>query len=336
MPRRTPSRLVARLIGALLLVGSVLPAASTPVAATGGSTFVSVANGYRASAGVAPVGLHSVVDQIAVERGRQMAAERRMAHDLDYVKARLAQTGVCWENLGEIIAYSSHADIERFGRQWYNSEPHRDIMNGSRFTAAGGSYSTGTNGRHYAVMIFVRTCGGSSPSAGSAAGFSDVAGSQFRADIEWLVKRKITAGCSAGRFCPNAAVSRGQMASFLARALNLPAAPRDYFSDDRGSVHQADINRIAAAGIASGCSATRFCPNAAVTRAEMASFLTRARGLTAASRDFFTDDAASMHHRSINRVAQASITGGCAATRYCPNGLVTRGQMAAFLHRAFG
>ena len=37
---------------------------------------------------------------------------------------------------------------------------------------------------------------------------------------------------------------------------------------------------------------------------------------------------------SINRIAEAGITTGCSATRYCPGGHVTRAQMAAFLHRA--
>ena len=35
-------------------------------------------------------------------------------------------------------------------------------------------------------------------------------------------------------------------------------------------------------------------------------------------------------------VAAAGITGGCGAGKFCPAGGVTRGQMAAFLHRAFG
>ncbi|MGH2429035.1 MAG: S-layer homology domain-containing protein [Candidatus Limnocylindria bacterium] len=339
MSFRPRTALVTRLVVSLILAGALFPVAPAPTAATGGSTFVALANGYRADASVAPVGLHAFVDQVAVERARQMAADREMKHDFDYIKNRLAQGGVCWERLGEIIAWNTSGSYERFLGQWYDSDPHREIMLEGRYTAAGGSRDEGSNGRHYAVMIFIRPCGGGTPPpAGSSSptGFSDVASSPFRADIEWLVSEGITAGCSAHRFCPKGLVTRAQMASFLARALDLPAASRDHFTDDGGSMHQADINRVAAAGISSGCSATRFCPNAGVTRAEMASFLSRALGLPASSRDWFTDDRWSMHHPSINRVAQASITGGCAATRYCPSGYVTRGQMAAFLHRALG
>ena len=50
------------------------------------------------------------------------------------------------------------------------------------------------------------------------------------------------------------------MASFLARAANLPATSTDYFSDDEGNTHEANINRIRAAGITTGCTATTYCP----------------------------------------------------------------------------
>jgi hypothetical protein len=38
-------------------------------------------------------------------------------------------------------------------------------------------------------------------------------------------------------------------------------------------------------------------------------------------------------YNDIEAIAAVGITSGCTATRYCPDGLVTRGQMAAFLNR---
>ncbi len=53
----------------------------------------------------------------------------------------------------------------------------------------------------------------------------------------------------------------------------------DLFTDDSGSVFEHDIDILATAGITKGCSATEFCPNASVTRGQMAAFLHRADGL---------------------------------------------------------
>jgi hypothetical protein len=167
--------------------------------------------------------------------------------------------------------------------------------------------------------------------------FGDIAGSTFLADIVWLSESGITTGCGPRLYCPLASVTRAQMASFLARALELPATSIDFFDDDDGTTHEININRVAAAGITLGCGPSLYCPNANVTRAEMASFLVRALALThGGDVDAFTDDDGSTHEININRLKFAGLTTGCSATTFCPQADVTRGQMAAFLHRAFG
>jgi glucose/arabinose dehydrogenase/PKD repeat protein len=170
-------------------------------------------------------------------------------------------------------------------------------------------------------------------------GFDDVPpGAKFAVDIAWLFNNGITAGCddSPPLFCPNGLVTRGQMATFLVRALDLPSTGTDYFTDDEGSVHEANINRLRAAGITAGCTPTTYCPAGLVTRAQMATFLVRAFDLPPTGTDYFTDDNSSPHEPNINRLRAAGITYGCTPTTFCPNGIVTRGQMAAFLHRALG
>ena len=164
--------------------------------------------------------------------------------------------------------------------------------------------------------------------------FADISSSQFKADIEWLYESGITTGCTVNLFCPEDSVTRGQMAAFLDRALSLPPTTKDFFTDDESSMFEASINRLAAARITTGCTATTFCPSATVRRDQMASFLARAFALPATATDFFTDDAGSIHEVNINRLAASGITTGCTATTYCPSDEVTRGQMAAFLHRA--
>ena len=168
----------------------------------------------------------------------------------------------------------------------------------------------------------------------ASAPFVDVIESTFRSEIEWLAGEGITEGCATRRYCPDDPVTRGQMASFLDRALDLPAASGDQFTDDEGSVHESAINRLATSGITKGCEGDRYCPDDHVTRAQMASFLDRALDLPAASDDQFTDDEGSVHESAINRLAASGITQGCTPTSFCPDDPVTRAQMAAFLNRA--
>jgi spore germination protein YaaH len=166
--------------------------------------------------------------------------------------------------------------------------------------------------------------------------FDDIGSSPFRTDIYWLAAEGITSGCTPTSYCPLGTVTREQMASFIARALKLPAATTDYFTDDEKSVHEGDINRLAAAGITGGCRPGKFCPGARVSRGEMAAFLVRALHLkNGAGANLFDDDDGSLFEGDIDRLATAGISGGCGPRRFCPDLSVTREQMAAFLHRSF-
>lgn len=113
------------------------------------------------------------------------------------------------------------------------------------------------------------------------------------------------------------------------------------FQDDDGNVHEANIEAIALAGITKGCNPPandRYCPSSPVTRGQMAAFLRRALVLPESGKDHFTDDANSVFEDDINAVAAAGITKGCedpSDRLFCPDDYVTRGQMAAFLRRAF-
>ncbi len=115
--------------------------------------------------------------------------------------------------------------------------------------------------------------------------FVDDDDSIFEPDIEWLAAEGITQGCNPptnDRFCPNDPVTRGQMAAFLVRALDLTDdGGGNSFIDDDGSVFELNIAKLAAAGITRGCNPPtndRFCPNDPVTRGQMAAFLSRSLG----------------------------------------------------------
>ena len=120
--------------------------------------------------------------------------------------------------------------------------------------------------------------------------FRDVpATSRFAWDIAWLAAAGITRGCNPpdnDRFCPTDPVTRQQMAAFLTRALDLRDDTHPGFRDVPPDAPFArDIRRIAAAGITRGCNPPDndlFCPTDPVTRQQMAAFLTRALGPSAA------------------------------------------------------
>lgn len=125
----------------------------------------------------------------------------------------------------------------------------------------------------------------------AASPFTDTAGHFAAADIGALAATGITKGCAADRFCPDDPVTRAQMAVFLDRALDL-AAGDDAFSDDDGTWAEASIDALAASGITKGCAASSFCPNALVTREQMASFLRRGLGFPLPSGSvYFASDA---------------------------------------------
>jgi len=117
--------------------------------------------------------------------------------------------------------------------------------------------------------------------------FADDDGSVHEGSIEAIALEGITRGCNPpvnDRFCPEREVTRGEMAAFIVRAMSLPAGTPGRFTDDDGSVFEADIEALAEAGITRGCNPPvndLYCPGRMVTRAEMATFLTRILGLTA-------------------------------------------------------
>ncbi|MGH8936697.1 MAG: S-layer homology domain-containing protein [Acidimicrobiia bacterium] len=176
--------------------------------------------------------------------------------------------------------------------------------------------------------------------------FVDDDGNVHEGFIEAIATEGITKGCNPpvnDHYCPNDAVTRGQMAAFLRRAFELPAANDDFFDDDEGSVFEEDINALAAAGITKGCNPPvndLFCPADHVTRGEMAAFLVRAfEYKDDGGGNLFVDDDGSVFEGDIDRLATAGVTKGCNPPQndeYCPNDLVKRDQMASFLGRAKG
>lgn len=178
--------------------------------------------------------------------------------------------------------------------------------------------------------------------------FGDVpANATHHRGISWIAEQGITRGCNPplnDRFCPRRNVTRAEMAAFITRALDLTATSGHTFADvPAGSTFAGSVDRLATAGITMGCNPPandRYCPDRAVTRQEMATFLSRALGLEDSGGGDFRDVSSdSVFASSIDRLATAGITRGCnppTNDRFCPRDPVTREQMATFIYRGAG
>ena len=150
-------------------------------------------------------------------------------------------------------------------------------------------------------------------------------------------------GCDGG-LCPDEPLLRWEMAVWLVRVLDRadPSGQvRSRFDDVDDGVWWAPFaDRLGDLGVTSGCAVgpLRFCPMQPVSRAQMAAFLVRAFDVGDAPSAGFADTAGDTHESSIDALAAAGVTAGCATgpLRYCPDRSVTSGQVATFLARALG
>ena len=178
----------------------------------------------------------------------------------------------------------------------------------------------------------------------TAAIFTDVMPPAYYFDFAGIMHQAgITAGCSSAplQYCPDETTTRGQMAVFLITAIEsgnsfgYTTAP--YFTDvPSSSPYFKFVQKLRDLGITSGCTATAFCPDDAVTRGEMAVFIIASRYRTTPytypSTPYFTDvPSSSSFFPFVQKMAQTGITAGCGTDVYCPNQTLTRGQMAVFI-----
>jgi uncharacterized repeat protein (TIGR01451 family) len=170
----------------------------------------------------------------------------------------------------------------------------------------------------------------------------------FYEDIGKLSARGITLGCGNGNYCPGDPITREQMAAFILRAkgeFSPPDPPSQRFTDvPPQNVFYNFIDRLAVLQITLGCTPDHlmYCPGDPVKRDQMAAFLLRGLGEfdppPPGSQRFNDVPPGNLFYNFIDRIAVLNITLGCTPDHlmYCPNDSVTRGQMAAFLVRAFG
>lgn len=143
--------------------------------------------------------------------------------------------------------------------------------------------------RDQMAAFIMRSLGEPNPPTPPTQRFTDVPPSNaFHKFIDRLAALNITAGCDANNYCPALDVTRGQMVTFLERAVgrgNPPAPAQQRFVDvPSTNPFYRFIESFVQHGIArgamnvfmrNGCSADgqHFCPDQVLTRAEMAALL---------------------------------------------------------------
>jgi hypothetical protein len=157
--------------------------------------------------------------------------------------------------------------------------------------------------------------------------------------IQRAWRRELLHGCGRDRVCADRRLSRAQMATLVARAAGYGdrSALTVRFTDVRtADTHAPAIGALVERGVALGCTATTFCPEAGVSRAETASLISRARRWTHEQERYFRDvPPEATHYGTVNRLAERGVTNGCAPSRYCPRDEVSRVEAARMLDRSF-
>lgn len=173
--------------------------------------------------------------------------------------------------------------------------------------------------------------------------FPDVSG-VHQPGIDCIGWWGVTQGGADGTYNPSGVVRRDQMATFVARVIelsggDLPDGPTADFVDIAGNVHADAIRQLASIEVVGGVGDGAYEPAGSVNRGQMGAFLARAwqartgEELPIDPAVSFTDIDGNVHADNILRIASAGFTGGVGDGRYDPAAPVTRAQMGTFLAR---
>ena len=191
--------------------------------------------------------------------------------------------------------------------------------------------------------------------------FEDVGSGPHWVNIVCMADYGITEGTGDGtNYSPRIDVTRGQMASFIARFIEdatgetMPTGPRDRFDDvpetDGQYVHSSNIHKLAEADIVRGTAASdgdEYAPQRPVNRMQMGTFIRHAISYIddgdtlnlseppESDHSYFPDKSAPVHLDNVDAIANVGIVEGFEDGTYGPTLPVLRDQMASYVMRAY-
>ncbi|WP_299166914.1 S-layer homology domain-containing protein [uncultured Arthrobacter sp.] len=203
---------------------------------------------------------------------------------------------------------------------------------------------------HSGTTVTINSVSNSAASVTIDAGlpFTDLRGSGFRADIEWLAANKLTTGWPDGTYRPFTAMNRDAMAAFLYRLAGVkgykPPAKSPFRDVPTSHPFYPQIAWMESSGLSTGWTDGRYRPDQPINRDAMAAFLHRyasqfcaigsAASYSMPSTRSFTDvTRADSFALEMSWMKQMNISTGWPDGTFRPLEPITREAMAAFVKR---
>ncbi len=165
-------------------------------------------------------------------------------------------------------------------------------------------------------------------------------GSYFELPVKWAVEKAITKGVDATHFAPDAVCTRGQIVTFLWRAMGCPqpnSAVNPFKDVSENDYFYTAVLWAVQDSITNGTSPDTFSPNDECTRGQVVALLWRAKGCPEPQKtdNPFKDATESDYfYKAVLWAVENGITKGTSDTTFSPYDACTRGQIVTFLYRA--
>nr|WP_254075724.1 Ig-like domain-containing protein [Paenibacillus tritici] len=145
-------------------------------------------------------------------------------------------------------------------------------------------------------------------------------------------------GYADGTFRPGNSITRAEAASIISRTFTQSAVTSGVSYADLTAGHWAAnaIDQVTRSGIMKGYGDGSFKPNQTITRAEMATMLSRLIPGAQGNAASFSDVAGHWAQAAINRMSQAGIITGYEDGTFRPNQTLTRAEAVTIVNRALG
>ena len=273
------------LFGATVFQAAYLNSASGP--ASGGSSVLIVGNQFLSGATVTVGGLSAgAAVKSSTLIGATMPA--RPAGGLSDVV--VTNPGNATSTL-PFAWFSDFNDVT--GSSPFHGAVERMVRDGITAGCTGGNYCPDnpiTRAQMAVFLLRAKHGGAYVPPPPSGNVFFDVHVADFAADwIEQLYAESVTGGCAPASpgtgnlplYCPDASVTRGQMAVFLLKIYHgtgyAPPPATGVFGDVDPVTNPfaSWIEELARLQVTVGCGGSSYCPDASVTRGQMAVFMTK-------------------------------------------------------------